>query len=35
MGLKDSVTKDYIHNNKVFADAFNYFIYEGEPVIDP
>lgn len=35
MGLKDSVTKDYIRDNAVFADAFNYFLYGGEAVIDP
>lgn len=35
MGLIDSVTKDYIRDNAVFADAFNYFLYGGEAVIDP
>ncbi len=35
MGLKDSVTKDYMRDNIVFADAFNYFLYGGEAVIDP
>lgn len=33
MGKKDTVTKDYIRDMKVFADAFNYFIYGGEQVI--
>jgi hypothetical protein len=35
MGKKDTVTKDYIKDNKVFADAFNYLIYDGKPVIQP
>ncbi len=35
MGAKDSITKEYIRNNKVFADAFNYFLYDGECVIEP
>lgn len=30
MGLIDSVTVKYLRNNKVFADAFNFFIYNGE-----
>ncbi|MDO5383226.1 MAG: transposase [Eubacteriales bacterium] len=34
MGKKDAVTKDYIRDMRVFADAFNYFIYNGEQVID-
>lgn len=33
MGKKDAVTKDYIRDTKVFADAFNYFIYGGEQTI--
>ncbi|MGN0355164.1 MAG: Rpn family recombination-promoting nuclease/putative transposase [Muricoprocola sp.] len=35
MGLKDSVTKDYMRESSVFADAFNFFMYNGEEVIDP
>lgn len=35
MGLIDGVTKDYIRDNTVFADAFNYFLYGGEAIIDP
>ncbi len=35
MGSKDSTTKEYIRDNRVFADAFNYFLYDGESVIDP
>lgn len=34
MGKTDTVTKDYIRNTKVFADAFNLVIYNGEQVID-
>ena len=35
MGVKDIVTKDYMQDNDVFADAFNHLIYHGEQVIDP
>ena len=35
MGQKDTVTKDYIRNGEVFADAFNYLFYGGEKVIIP
>lgn len=35
MGRKDTVTKDYMKDTKVFADAFNYLIYGGRQVIDP
>lgn len=34
MGQKDTVTIKYMRRNEVFADAFNYYIYNGEPVID-
>lgn len=34
MGKIDILTKDYISDDNVFADAFNYFIYGGKPVID-
>ena len=30
MGVADTVTKKYMRENKVFADAFNYLIYGGE-----
>ncbi len=33
MGVKDTVTTKYMRQNKIFADAFNYFIYSGEQVI--
>lgn len=35
MGLIDSVTVKYLKNNKVFADAFNFFIYNGEQRVKP
>ena len=33
MGKQDTLTKEYISDNEVFADAFNYFIYDGKQVI--
>lgn len=35
MGLADTVTKAYMKDNSVFADAFNYLIYGGKAVVDP
>ncbi len=35
MGKVDVVTKEYMQNNTVFADACNYFIYGGQQVIQP
>ncbi len=35
MGTADVVTKEYMRENAVFADAFNYLIYDGKKVIDP
>ena len=35
MSLQDTVTKQYVSDPKVFADAFNYLIYDGEQVIRP
>ena len=34
MGTTDTVTKIYMRENTIFADAFNFFIYGGKPVID-
>ena len=31
----DAITKAYIRKNEIFADAFNYFIYDGVQVIQP
>ena len=33
MSLQDTVTKQYVSDPKVFADAFNYLIYSGRQVI--
>lgn len=35
MGYIDTVTKEYMRENAVFADAFNYLIYDGEQIVDP
>ena len=35
MGKKDTITKRYLAQPKVFADAFNYFMFDGEQVIRP
>ena len=32
---KDIASKGYLSKNAVFADLFNFFIYNGNPVIDP
>ena len=34
-GQADTVTKAYMRGNAVFADAFNYLLYDGRAVIDP
>ena len=33
--MADTVTKQYMKENAVFADAFNFLLYEGENVIQP
>ena len=33
IGAADAVTKAYIRKNEVFADAFNYFMYDGEKMV--
>ena len=35
MGTTDAITKNYIRQNDVFADACNYLIYGGKAVIHP
>ncbi len=36
MPLKaDTITKDYISDTTVFADVFNYYIYDGNQIISP
>ena len=32
---KDTITKTYMKDNAVFADAFNYYVYSGRQVIKP
>ena len=35
MQAQDAIGKRYMSDNAIFADAFNFLIYNGEPVIDP
>ena len=35
MGIKDTITKECMADNKIFADAFNYYIYDAEQIIKP
>ena len=35
MSEKDTVTKEYMQNRETFADAFNFYLYDGEQVIKP
>ncbi len=35
MGKKDVLTKQYLAQSDVFADAFNYFLFNGKRVIKP
>ena len=35
MGKTDTLAKKYISNNQVFADAFNFYLYDGKQVINP
>ena len=35
MSNADVVTKNYMRSNQIFADAFNYLLYDGKAVIDP
>lgn len=35
MSIQDTATKQYVSEVEVFADAFNYLIYDGEKVIKP
>ena len=34
MGRADTATTNFMRQNDVFADAFNFFLYQGRPVID-
>ena len=35
MGRADTATTNFMRQNDVFADAFNFFLYQGDPVIEP
>ena len=35
MADKDTVSKEYMQDSAVFADAFNFYLYDGEQVIKP
>ncbi len=35
MSQKDTLTKQYLGQNSVFADAFNYYLFNGKQVIKP
>ena len=35
MGRADTATANFMRQNDVFADAFNFYLYQGHPVIDP
>ena len=35
MGKKDTITKNYMKENRVFADTFNYLLYNGQQMIQP
>ena len=33
MGVQDIVTKDYMKNEQRFADAFNYYLFQGNQIV--
>ncbi len=35
MGEKDTAAKHYFANDDFFADAFNFFLFDGEQVVKP
>ena len=35
MGAADTKTNEYMSDNNRFADVFNFFLYDGEQVINP
>ncbi len=35
MAARDTAGKWYMSDNTIFADAFNFLLYDGEPVIRP
>ena len=34
IGRKDTLTKEYMSRNDIFADVFNYFLYHGQSIIN-
>ena len=35
MGSKDTLSKQYVSDNTIFADICNFYIYQGEQIIQP
>ena len=35
LGEKDTITKNYMQDKTIFADAFNFLLYDGKQVIKP
>ncbi len=35
MGMLDILTKSYLSDNQVFADAFNFLLFDGQMKVDP
>lgn len=35
LGKKDTVTKEYMRDPKIFADACNKYLYHGKQIIKP
>ena len=35
MGNSDIIAKQYIGDNKIFADLFNYLLHDGKPILQP
>lgn len=35
MIYKDTVTKDYMKRNEIFADTVNYYVFQGQQVVRP
>ena len=35
MSRIDTITKQYLEDSRIFADVFNYFIHDGNPIIRP
>ena len=35
MGKPDAVTKEYVSRSDIFSDIFNFYLYDGKPVITP